>query len=121
MRNFFVTGMRQLLNNNLTALMLAASNGHVQTMETLLKEKINIDAKDKFGNTALIKSVENGRKDVVIMLLENGANHSIRNNNFENALSIAEKTGQSEVQTLLKNHKGKKAVWDFLIPAFYRS
>ncbi len=50
------------------------------------------DAKDKFGNTALIKSVENGRKDV-IMLLENGANHSIHNNNFENALSIAKKNG----------------------------
>lgn len=77
----------------------------------LAERKINIDAKDKFGNTALTKEVENGRTDIVVMLLENGANHSIRSNNFENALSIAEKTGQSEIRALLKNHKGKKSLF----------
>jgi ankyrin repeat protein len=58
-----------------TALILAAEIGNKEVVDRLLNvEGIEIDAKNKFGKTALILSSENGHLEVVKLLKEHGAN-----------------------------------------------
>jgi len=49
--------------------------------------------------------------DYNISLLKNGADQSIRNNNFENEQSIIEKPGHTEMATLLKNNEDKETLF----------
>lgn len=53
---------------------LAAKNGCVETLETLLNLGVDIEKKDNEGKTALHFAIENGHTKIVEKLLEKGAN-----------------------------------------------
>ena len=53
----------------------------------LIQSGVNVNARDKKGNTALIYACENNNKYVTKLLLEAGANPNIRNKNGYNAFT----------------------------------
>ncbi|MGL9762340.1 MAG: ankyrin repeat domain-containing protein [Wolbachia sp.] len=54
--------------------MWAATNGHKETVETLLKvEGIDVNVKGQYGYTTLQVAAEYGKTDVVKLLLDKGA------------------------------------------------
>ena len=94
---------RKLKETGRTAVIYAASNGHVDILRYLLSRPgVLVNAKDKEGKTALIHAVFYARKDAIGILLENKANPNARTNVEESALSFAMKGGRPEIVTILK-------------------
>ena len=76
-------------------------------MKVLLDYGAGIDLQDKDGNSALIrtmKSVSRNALQVLLFLIERGANVDLTNNSGRSALSIGCEKGNTErVRTLLKH------------------
>ncbi len=69
------------------SLIMAVSNGHItEARELLDKGSFNINDKDEYGYTALYYATKFGRKKIVKMLIEYGANttkkNSVKDNRF---------------------------------------
>jgi len=100
-----------------TALLSAAIHGHADIVNKLLDNGAEINKTDEDGNTALMLSVqtsnlqdeyEGNKFNAVKTLLEWGANAELKNNNGDDALSIAKKVGRADILDLLqKFHHGK--------------
>lgn len=61
----------------------------MEVLHKLLRHKVNLDAQNKDGNTALMHAVEQNFLGAVNVLLENGANLQLKNNQDLNVLEIA--------------------------------
>jgi ankyrin repeat protein len=73
-----------------TALMLAAAKGHFETVEILLNNGVDINAKsDKSGCTALMLAAWFGHTAIVEALLNNGARVNIKSDSGKTALMAA--------------------------------
>jgi serine/threonine-protein phosphatase 6 regulatory ankyrin repeat subunit B len=83
--------------------MIATAIGHLQIVQTLLSAKgIDIDAKDQFGQTALIIAAIKGNDEAARALINKGANVNAANNNGRTPLMIATAIGHLQiVQALL--------------------
>jgi uncharacterized protein len=92
-------------NEGATALMHAASNGHREVVEALLKAKANVNVKDKDGSTALIRASSYGRAELVKVLLEAKADVNVQNKNGWTALILAAWAGHSQVVKMLLEAK----------------
>ncbi len=79
----------------------AAANDDVEEVTRLLQEGPDINAKDEFGWTALMRGVESGGLGVVKLLLEKGADVNARTGGGEPALMIAARRDALEVVRLL--------------------
>ncbi len=73
----------------MTPLMLAAQNGHDDSVKILLRATARVDPQNDKGETALILAAAAGKKDVVKLLLQAGADRSIADNNGRTALDYA--------------------------------
>lgn len=62
----------------------------INTLTKLLKTKENINLPDNNGNTPLMYACTRGNIQIVSILLENGANASLKNNNGWNAYMITD-------------------------------
>ena len=60
-------------NDGVTALMLAADEGHVNNVQLLIKASADINARDKSGKTALQYAQEKEHRVIVRLLKEHGA------------------------------------------------
>ena len=83
------------------ALILAASNGHINVVNYFLGKGVNLSLKNNNGWTALMAASSNGHLDVVKILTEKGADFSIKNNNGLTALMLAAENGHYDVVTFL--------------------
>lgn len=90
------------MRNN-RALEIAAEYNRVEIARLLIKMGSNIDLKDRFGGTVLMKAAERGSLETVQLLLEAKADVSIVDNYGRNALILAAKEGHLEVVQLLLN------------------
>ena len=83
-----------------------------------------INAKGRFGYTALMKACLRRRKEIVKMLLEKGADVKAKNNDGETALMFASERGENEIAKMLiengadieaKNRDGETALFDAVL------
>lgn len=91
------------LYNKLNIFLVAAIANKTDMLKYLLKYGTDINKTDKNGNTALIYGSKMGNIDVVKLLLKEGANQSIKNNDGMTALDLAK---TKDIQKLL----GKKVL-----------
>ena len=62
-----------------------------------------LNAKDKYGKTALMLASEKGHADAVKALLAAGANVNARDKDGRTALSLATENGHTETANILRN------------------
>ncbi len=100
----FNNTVARLRNNtkDLTPLHASARVGTVEATKWLLEHDTHVcDLRDTDGNTALHLAVENNHADVVKVLLEQGANFSLENNEKKTPLQIAAKVNNDAIVRLL--------------------
>lgn len=88
-----------LYNNN--PLIIAASLGDVKGVKNNIK-KYNVNAKNKYGSTAIMGACTIGNEDVVKILIANGANVNVTNQYGLTPLLCAIKNNHNAVAKLLK-------------------
>jgi len=90
-------------------LLLAAKSGDKERVRLLLENGANVNARDRYGWTALMWAVFKGYKEIVKLLLENGADVNVRDFFGNTALKFASmKIGCEEIVELLKSYGAKK-------------
>ena len=99
--------------------MLAVSNENSKIAKMLIEDGADVNAKDKFGNTALLLAAHLGSLDLLTGLLSAGADLDEKDDDGETALMSAVAAGDAGcVQALLKagadmnarNDEGKTAL-----------
>ena len=88
-----------------TALITAASHGHLKVCKLLYSKGADINHQDDSKFTALIYAANEGYFDLVKWLVENGANVHLKDNFDETALMCAETNGFIEIVKYLKMFK----------------
>jgi ankyrin repeat protein len=101
-----------------TALMVAASYGYKDIVESLLAHDADVKAKDLADWTALHSAVQSGKLDVVEMLVKKGAdvNATARNGQTPYTMALQQATARPEVAELLKQNGGKEPQVNQLSP-----
>ena len=66
------------------------------------KKGANVNAVDKNGNTPLMEAAVEGYHQVVVHLLDKGANPGMKNMDGDTALTLAEKNGHRKVAKMLQ-------------------
>jgi Ankyrin repeats (3 copies) len=84
------------------ALREAAQNGNVQRLEALLTERIDIDARDASGRSALMLAVLHDRKDAVNSLLAAGADPNAADTGGTTPLEAAIAAARPEIAAALR-------------------
>ena len=72
-----------------TALMNFSANGELETVEALIENGADVNARDQEGHTALVEAARNGHIEIVKKLIENGADVYSVNLNGANVLRQA--------------------------------
>jgi ankyrin repeat protein len=90
-----------------TALILAAAQGHVDTVKTLLANGADVNNSDKQGKTALIWAAEWDHIPAAQALLVNGADVNHKANDGSTALTAAKAKGDAELVALLEKAGAK--------------
>jgi ankyrin repeat protein len=65
----------------------AAASGSIETAHALLVRGANVNEKNKLGGTALMRATMNGRSEMVLFLLKNGADAKAKTNDGKTALT----------------------------------
>jgi len=87
--------------DGLTALMVAAFNGHLDVVKQLVEKGADLNERANSGWTALMCAAVEGRTDVARFLLEKGADVNKRDNKGMTALMMSTRTGSIEVVKVL--------------------
>jgi len=89
-----------------SALHKACFWGHNEMVQYLVNEcKLNVNVQDNYGDTALHDAAKFGHETVAKILLDAGANTTLKNKAGKEPLVVAEEHSKSAVATLIKNHK----------------
>lgn len=96
--------VRQLNRSDVTAdLLRVAESGDVDELRRLLPRVVDINARNRYGMTALMKAAFFGHEPVVRLLLERGADPNVARNDSFTALALAAFFGHAEtVNTLIE-------------------
>jgi ankyrin repeat protein len=87
-----------------TPLFEAVGNADLPMIQLLLDAKAHINHKANYsGDTALIYAAANGKADVVKLLLENGADLTIKNKKGSTAMDIALANGDMKIAAILRS------------------
>jgi uncharacterized protein len=101
-----VDGARSLVGaasqDGVTALHIAAAQGHAEMVSWLVNAGAGVDARDQEGRTPLLHAASAGRARVVELLVrECGANVAARDRHGRVALQVAEAGGHKDVAALV--------------------
>ena len=88
-----------------TALMLAAENGHADSVNVLLNNKADVNKVDVCGRSALFRAAANGHEDIVEVLIEKGADVKVKDKNGKTATHFAASAGQTDALMILVSHE----------------
>ena len=86
----------------LTALMVAAQAGHLDSLGTLIAAGADINGTDQHDQTALIHAAEGGHPDTVAELIRRGADVNARSARGGTALAVAVSQNHTAVVELLR-------------------
>ena len=89
-------------DEKLNALIDAAHSNAVGTARLLIKAGADVDAKDKFAETALMYAAQNNAADTTKLLIKAGADVNAKTRQEWTALRYAEEREAAEVIALLK-------------------
>jgi len=90
-----------------SALMCSASHGHLDALRTLCANgNVDINLLSRFGQTALMKAAQAGKLESIKILLDHGADPTVRNKQGKGAIEIAEEKGHAHVAEFLKKTMG---------------
>ncbi len=84
---------------------MAAQNGHKDIVNLLLKEKADVNAKNKKGATPLHLAAQNGHKDIVNLLLKEKADVNAKNKKGATPLHFAAENDHTYIVDLLLKEK----------------
>ncbi len=86
-----------------TALHFAVQNFDILAVEILVANGAEINAQDEFGNSVIWRAVFNskGRGDVLIYLVRNGADVTLKNKSGTSALDLANRISNYEIAPFL--------------------
>ena len=84
-----------------TPLQLAAIEGNLEMVELLAAHGADLEARDKYGDTALNLAAWSGHLEVVQKLVEFGARTDVKNNGGDAALDHARTQSHDEVEAFL--------------------
>lgn len=79
----------------------ATTAGSLERIRALLEEGIEINSKDKYGQTAVMNASRNGNVEVVRLLIEKGADLDVTAKYNLSALMLAVINGHREIVQLL--------------------
>src|SRR2546421_5619092 len=103
-------------NQSLDQLWEAARTGDAATVKELLAKGVDVNARFRYGQTALFKAAERGNTEVVKVLLANGADVNVRDTFYgATALTWALDKGHIEVVRALLEKDVKGGVEDVLM------
>jgi hypothetical protein len=88
-------------------IIVAAERGYADVVKLLVKNGAPVNAKDTFGDTAIVKAVENDWPKVVATLAGNGAEVNIINANGQSLLERARAIYAHDTAEILGRHGGK--------------
>jgi len=91
--------------SSLPPLHMAAAEDKRDIVDFLISKNVNINRKDAAGRTALMYAASEGKKHIVIKLLEAGADKSIVDSNGNNAFDYAEEQEEFETRNYLDSKK----------------
>ena len=94
-------------NNGVTPLMIAAEEGHINAVTSLVKCGANVDLQDKDGQTALHHAMQSPQAsicEVLSCLIKNGADVNAHTFHNETPLMLASRDGHVNVVTFLIEH-----------------
>ena len=86
--------------------MLSVLSGKRDCTEFFIKLGIDLDLRNKAGDTALMLAAAAGNDDITKQLIDAGADLQIRNEDNLNAYQIALNADQSKTAELIKKHSG---------------
>jgi len=90
-----------------SALMCSASHGHLDALRTLCANgNVDINLLSRFGQTALMKAAQAGKLESIKILLDHGADPTVRNKQGKGAIEIAEEKGHPHVAEFLRKTIG---------------
>ena len=82
-------------------LVSAAKEGNIEKVKELLTNGVSVNAKNKFGFTALMLSSGSGHIQIVKLLLRKGADVNAKTKNNITALMLSSNNGKTEIVELL--------------------
>lgn len=98
------TGKRPVKNVDAETFIEACERGDIDFVRSALEHtKSLVNAQDKHGDTALMKAAGGGKKSIVKLLIDNGANASIKDHLGFTALHWALDNGDFDIVALLVN------------------
>lgn len=84
-------------------LIFAAINGDKEVLELLLDRGANVNSRDEYGNTPLMKASQWGHLGLVKLLLERGADLALKNKYGKTALALASDNSRLDVARYLRS------------------
>ncbi len=80
----------------------ASFTGDIVKVKDLLEKKVNVNTQDREGMTPLHYTTANGSyPEIIQILLSQGADRTLMNNNGKTALDIAKEMGNKKMITIL--------------------
>jgi ankyrin repeat protein len=111
-----------LVRENATPLMLAASKGQIEIAGVILQAGANVNAKNDDNWTALHKAAyDQADIGIVELLLQSGVDVEAKNRFNKTALQLAEEKGSREIVKIIKQHQAKLQVETVEWAAFLNS
>jgi ankyrin repeat protein len=99
---FLISREAQINHPGWTPLLYAATNGQTEVIKVLLENHAYIDSSSPNGSTPIMMAIRGGHQAAARLLLDEGADPAVKNENGENALTWADKGKQTDLADAMR-------------------